>query len=175
MRPDCKLAGDQVSRSRFLLVFVHIGPDGPTQRHLNSVLHFSSGARGTPISCIELHGYNFYTCLSILHGCHRILKGSFSNRSKSYIVGKYERNRYKFKLPKTPASATWAQTLSSGAMHDRIYGPICGSIHHHGAAFGGPPLFWIPWWWMLPHMGTYILSCMAPELNGCARVALAGA
>ena len=31
-------------------------------------------------------------------------------------------------------------------MHDRMYGPICGSIHHHGvqnsgggAAEGGPP------------------------------------
>ena len=24
-------------------------------------------------------------------------------------------------------------------------------------------------------MGPYILSCMAPELNGCARIALAGA
>ena len=39
----------------------------------------------------------------------------------------------------------------------------------------GPPLFWIPWWWMLPHMVPYILSCMAPELKGCPRVALDGA
>ena len=28
---------------------------------------------------------------------------------------------------------------------------------------------------MLPHMGPYILSCIAPGLNGCARIALAGA
>ena len=33
-----------------------------------------------------------------------------------------------------------AQPLSAGAMHDRIYGPICGSIHHHGIQnSGGPP------------------------------------
>ena len=28
---------------------------------------------------------------------------------------------------------------------------------------------------MLPHIEPNILSCMAPELNGCARVALGGA
>ena len=61
----------------------------------------------------------------------------------SSIAGKYERNRYKFKFPKAPASASRAQALSSGAMHDSIYGPICGSIHHHGIQnSGGPPLFW---------------------------------
>ena len=51
-----------------------------------------------------------------------------------------------------------------------------GRLHiSRRAAFGGPPLFWIPWWWMLPHMGPYLLSCVAPELNGCARIALDGA
>ena len=74
---------------------------------------------------------------SILYGCARILKGSFSNCSKSSIARKYERNRYKFKFPEAPASATRAQPLSSGAMHDRIYGPICGSIHHHGIQNSG--------------------------------------
>ena len=76
-------------------------------------------------------------------------------------------------FPKAPASATRAQPLSSGAMHDRIHGPTCGSIHRHGiqnsggppkppkqwgATFSCPPLSWIPWWWMLPHMGPYMLQ-----------------
>ena len=127
----------------------------------------------------------FYLFSFTLRGCARILKGSFPNRSKSSFSGKYERNRYKFKFPKAPASATRAQPLSSGAMHDRIYGPICCTIHHYGAAFGrlqnsgGPPSaaphcfgFHNGGWC---HIWDHILSCMAPELNGCARVALAGA
>ena len=32
-----------------------------------------------------------------------------------------------------------AQPLSSGAMHDRMYGPICGSIHHHEIQNSGEP------------------------------------
>ena len=90
----------------------------------------------TPNSWIELHGHIFYICSSILYGCARILQWSIPKSSKSSIAGKYERNRYKFKFPQAPASTTRAQPLSSGAMHDRVYGPICGSIHHYGAAFG---------------------------------------
>ena len=81
----------------------------------------------------------------MLCGCARILKDNFSNFSKTSIADKHERNSHKFKFPKAPASATRAQLLSSGAMHDRICGPICGTIHQYGAALGrlqnhgGPP------------------------------------
>ena len=56
--------------------------------------------------------------------------------------------------------------------HPPLWGGLRPPPKQWGTAFGGPPLFWIPWWWMLPHVGPYILSCMAPELNGCARTFL---
>ena len=121
-------------------------PDLPKSGTKNSKFPKDHKTRNaTPNSWIELHGHIFHLCSSILYGCARILEWSIPKSSKSSIAKKYERNHYKLKFPKAPASATRAQPLSSGAMHDRIYGPICGSIHHYGAAFGrlqnseGPP------------------------------------
>ena len=91
----------------------------------------------TPNSWIELHGQVFHLFSSILYGCARILQWSIPKSSKSSIAGKYERNRYKFKFPEAPASATWAQPLSPGPMHDRMHGPTCGIAEGGHHCFGG--------------------------------------
>ena len=101
--------------------------------------------RPTPNSWIELHGQIFHLFSSILYGCARILQWSFSKSSKSSIAGKHERNRYKCKFPEAPASATRAQPLSSGAMHDSMYGPVLAASTTMGRpsaaskTVGGPP------------------------------------
>ena len=78
-----------------------------------------------------------------------------------------------------------------------LWGALRPPLKQCGAALGGPRTKFIrnsyktapksttvlcavgiPWGWMLPHMEPYTLllvSCMAPQLHGCARVALAGA
>ena len=81
--------------------------------------------------------------------------GSFS---KSSIAGKYERNRYKFKFPEAPASATRAQPLSSGAIYDRIYGPICDTIHHYGIENSGGPSKAVPTAAQVPKVASIMVD-----------------